>query len=104
MFGAETEDNLIWLAEKTLLTLSRHNGQWSVTLGDYEMPDANFDGPALEVLLAAARAWSEAPEAERLPGRDWLRLCQAAARVGKSPRQLLQQGASELLDRLDAEG
>lgn len=104
MLGAEDYDNLEWLAGRHAVTVARNpaSGQWSVDLGWCEMPDASFSGPRLDALIAAARQWDETPAGERLDGDDWLRLCAAAGRQGKPVRDLIRQGARELLGRLDS--
>lgn len=101
MLGAGAEDNLEWLAERYPVTLSKSKGTWNLDLGWSEIPEASFVGvPDLGILLAAAREWDETPAGERLDGDDWLRLCAAAAQSGKSTRDLMRQGARELLDRI----
>jgi hypothetical protein len=113
MLGAETEDNLAWLAEHFTVQLRRdaERGAWHLELYGpgqyYEEGGTSFDGGPdgdLGALIALARDWAQEPLAADLGGGDWLRLCAAAAKRGVVPRDLIRQGARELLDRIDAEG
>jgi hypothetical protein len=106
------EDNLERLTDQAYqVAVSRSRGRWRVELygenDSWEMGGTRFDGKAggdLDELLWQAREWTQTPLAKDLGEREWLRLCQAAARQGVSASDLIREGTRELLDRICSDG